>query len=85
MIWLLAVFCVPALLLFMLVPTFIELRRPSDAGPRAILPNLTPIVPTPLSKPKCLLDLEEPHQLDITLKPFLEVIFSSWTNRELET
>ncbi len=78
--------CVPALLFFMFIPTLIELRKPKDAGPRLIIPAL--IKPTPIHtippKHRNLIDLEEPLTLDVTLKPFLDVIFSAWQTNEIE-
>jgi hypothetical protein len=73
----------PFLLLVMLVPALLELKKPKDAGPRSIMPHFSPVVQ--ISKPKmiCLLDLDERHDLDISLKPFLAVILDKLTDLEI--
>jgi hypothetical protein len=80
-----AILFAPALLLFMLSPSFVEYRKPKDAGPRILTSTISQ--PTLVSKPKLpsLLNLEEPYQLDVTLKPFLDVIFGHLSIAEVET
>lgn len=82
----LAALFIPLFLCFMFVPALIELRKPKDAGPRSIKPRL--IQPTPVStthlKFSKIADIEEPFTLDVTLKPFLDVIFSAWQTNEIE-
>jgi hypothetical protein len=86
----LAALFIPLFLCFMFVPALIELRKPKDAGPRSIKPRL--IQPTPMSIPMStthlkfskIADIEEPFTLDVTLKPFLDVIFSAWQTNEIE-
>ncbi len=67
----------PALLLFMLLPAFHELRKPKDAGPRLIIPDFAKVLPAPAVKTPVLWELETHHELDITLKPFVEVILGN--------
>ncbi len=72
----LAVLGTPILLLFMLLPTLLELRKPQDAGPRRIMYSFSQVLPTPTMEINSLQDIEGHNELDITLKPFINVIFS---------
>jgi hypothetical protein len=74
----------PLLLLVMLVPAVFEWRKPSDSGPRLIMPksphetfSLIPTAACPL------LDIEEPHYLDVRLKPFIGQILGSLPNIDI--
>ncbi len=57
----------PVLLLVMLLPAFLELKKPRDAGPRRIMPGFSQTFQSSPNKVS-LLDLEEPCELDSTLK-----------------
>lgn len=71
----------PLLLLVMLMPAVFELRKPKDAGPRLIMPNSShaafPLMPVSGGP---LFDIEEPHNLDVRLKPFISHIFGDLQN-----
>ncbi len=67
----LAVLGTPVLLLFMLLPTFVELRKPRDAGPRLIMPELARSVVAPVLGVRLLPDIEVGCELDFLLVPFV--------------
>ena len=67
----------PVLLLVMLMPAILELRKPKDEGPRLIMFEVSQVPPAHAVKANALLDLEGHHELDITLKPFVNVILGN--------
>ncbi|MCW4017977.1 MAG: hypothetical protein NWF00_04775 [Candidatus Bathyarchaeota archaeon] len=67
----------PLLLVIMLLPAILEFKRPKDAGPRPIMLDLTLVVPKKSVEVCSLVNLEEPHELDCTLKPFVNVILGN--------
>ena len=72
----------PILLVIMFLPAILELKKPRDAGPRRIMSDFSQVLPA--SAPKIsLLDLEEHHDLDITLKPFVKVILGNLLSIEV--
>jgi hypothetical protein len=75
-----AIWGTPIFLLVMLLPAALELRKPKDAGPRIIMPAYSKVLPAPIMKSRILLQLEEYHELDISLKPFLSVILGKLQN-----
>jgi hypothetical protein len=72
----LAMLGTPFLLLIMLFPTLLELKKPKDAGPRIIMPDFTVTIPV-VKSPRSLMDIDEPNELDVTLKPFVNVILGN--------
>ena len=62
----------PIMLLIMLLPAFLELKKPRDAGPRRIMLDFF----HPLPRNKSLLDLEEHCELDLTVRQSVNVILS---------
>ncbi|MCW4006946.1 MAG: hypothetical protein NWF04_10215 [Candidatus Bathyarchaeota archaeon] len=61
----LGVLLTPFLLTLMFVPTFLEWKRPKDAGPRVIVSAAV------LAMPK-MVDIEEPYELDVLLVPLID-------------
>ena len=69
-----AIVCgVPILMLTMLFPAVLELRKPRDAGPRLIVPELIVAFASSVAEP-VLYNLEEKLDLDVSLKPLLRTI-----------
>jgi hypothetical protein len=64
----------PLLLLVMLLPTFVELRRPRDAGPRFVSSGVPPVKFTLCNKAgqSQLLDIDFRYELDFLLLPLVE-------------
>lgn len=61
----------PFLLIIMLLPTLLELKKPKDAGPRLIMPNASlPISPQEI-KVNRIVNIEEKCQFDIKLLPLV--------------
>jgi hypothetical protein len=70
-----AVVCgVPILMLAMLFPAVLELRKPRDSGPRLILPEFAGVFTSRFAEPIALLNLEEKLDLDVSLRPLLRTI-----------
>ncbi|MCW4011180.1 MAG: hypothetical protein NWF05_11295 [Candidatus Bathyarchaeota archaeon] len=69
----------PTLLLVMLLPAYMELKKPKDAGPRRIMPSVSPATSAATVKVCYLLDIDEHHKMDVSLKPFLRVILDKLT------
>jgi hypothetical protein len=67
---------VPILMLAMLFPAVLELRKPKDSGPRLIVPEWVEVFAPRIVEPAALLNLEEKLDLDVTLKPLLRTILS---------
>jgi hypothetical protein len=55
------VFGTPLLLFFMLLPSFLELKKPKDAGPRLIMPDASKVVALLNTGHVTLFDIEEPY------------------------
>ncbi len=70
----------PALLLVMLLPTLLEVRKPQDSGPRLITLDLSEAVPVLAMKVSALYDIDEHHEVDFSLTPFLKVILDILPN-----
>ncbi len=70
-----AIVCgVPILMLAMLFPAVLELRKPRDAGPRLILPEWVEVFSPRVDEPVVLYNLEEKLDLDVSFKPLLRTI-----------
>ncbi len=66
----------PTLLGLMLLPTILELRKPSDAGPRLILPDFSAIVGSPRLTVASIVDIEEWHDLNLVPTPNIADVVS---------
>ena len=62
----------PILLLIMLLPAFLELKKPRDAGPRRIMLDFSHTLPSS----KSLIDLEEHCEFDLPVRQSVNVILS---------
>ena len=67
----------PVLLFVMLLPAILELKKPKDAGPRVIMTDFFKVLPAPAAKVRSLLDLEEHSEMEIALKPSIDVVLGS--------
>lgn len=61
----------PSLLLVMLLPTILELRKPKDAGPRLIMPDFFEFARSVSANIYFLEDIEERNELDFLLMPLV--------------
>ena len=68
--------CAPFLLIFMLLPTLLELKKPKDAGPRLIMAKVSISVLTQEIKINSIIDIEEKCQLDTKLLPLISRAFN---------
>jgi hypothetical protein len=73
----------PLLLMIMLVPAVLELRKPKDSGPRVIMFETIQVHKYLSSQSKKLFDLEEPYELDAKLKPLVKVILGKMGNLDV--
>jgi hypothetical protein len=71
-----AILLAPSTLLVMFLPALFELTKPKDEGPRRIMYDFVN-KQIPLIRLDSLVDLEESHELDFSVKPFLEVILGA--------
>ena len=71
----------PALLGLMLLPTILELRKPSDAGPRLIMPDFSALTGLPRSAAS-IADIEERHELNLALIPVIAEVVNVLTSVE---
>lgn len=72
----------PVLLLVMFLPTFLEVKRPKDAGPRLIMSDsreFSGVLPTKIS---FLVNIEETHELEFLIKPLIIGVLSSLPNMD---
>lgn len=67
----------PFLLLVMLLPTFLEVKRPRDAGPRLIMPDFREFSGVLPAKISLVADIEETHELEFLIKPLIIDLLSS--------
>jgi hypothetical protein len=67
----------PSLLLIMFLPAMLELSKPKDMGPRRIMPDFGISNPVSSIKLDFLVDLEEHQELNVSVKPFLEVVLGA--------
>ncbi len=65
---------VPILMLAMLFPAVLELRKPRDSGPRLIVPELVEVFMSPVVKPVALFNLEERLDLNVSHRSLLRTI-----------
>ena len=56
----------PILILIMLLPVLVELKKPKDAGPRMIMDNVSE-VPIPIMRVIPIANIEEEQNFDSTL------------------
>ncbi len=71
---------VPVFILMMLFPTFIELRKPADAGPRLLKTVKLTVGRKMIISP--IYDIEEDHMLGFSGGPSFLTIFKDITNLE---
>jgi hypothetical protein len=60
----------PILLVIMLLPAALELKKPRDAGPRCIMLDFFQTLPNS----RCLVDLEESCELDNSVRHSINVV-----------
>jgi hypothetical protein len=60
----------------MLMPAVLELRKPKGAGPRLIMSEISQVL-SAQAVAVDLMDLEENHELYITIKPSVKVILGN--------
>jgi hypothetical protein len=75
-------FGVLVFLLIMLLPALLELKRPSDAGPRVITENASAILP-PIRKKILIVDVEEEQRFDQALVTKISQILAFLPNLEI--
>ena len=73
----------PLLLMIMLVPAVLELKKPKDSGPRLIMFETVYVHQYLTSQSKKLFDLEEPYELEARCKPLVKVILGNMWNLDV--
>lgn len=69
-VFMLLVLGMPFLLFIMFLPTFLELKKPKDAGPRLIMPEFLALILFH-AKMAPILDIEAHYELDLKLLPLV--------------